>query len=150
MRALIQRVSSASVTIGGETTGKIGKGILVLVGIENADTAEDLIWLSAKISNLRIFDDENGVMNLSIRDIDGEALIVSQFTLHARVKKGSRPSYIDAAPPSVSIPLYESFLAQMESDLGKKPATGEFGAMMQVALMNDGPVTLWIDTKNKI
>lgn len=150
MRALIQRVSSASVTIGGETTGKIGKGILVLVGIENADTAEDLIWLSAKISNLRIFDDENGVMNLSIRDIDGEALIVSQFTLHARVKKGSRPSYIDAAPPSVSIPLYESFVAQMESDLGKKPATGEFGAMMQVALVNDGPVTLWIDTKNKI
>ncbi len=149
MRAVIQRVRNASVTVEEQTIGTINKGILVLLGIENADTVEDIQWLSKKISNLRIFDDDNGVMNKSLIDIQGEALIVSQFTLHASTKKGNRPSYIKSAKPDISIPLYEQFIQQMETDLGKKVATGKFGADMKVSLLNDGPVTIIIDTKNK-
>ena len=149
MRTLIQRVSKASVTIDGNLKSSIGKGLLVLVGIEDADTTEDLQWLSQKIVNLRIFDDADGVMNLSIKEIDGEILAVSQFTLHAATKKGNRPSYIKAAKPPVAIPFYEQFVMQLESDLGKTVATGEFGADMKVELINDGPVTIWMDTKNK-
>ena len=150
MRALIQRVKSASVTIGGSVRSSIGPGLLIFVGIEQADGSEDISWLAAKIASLRIFDDEQGVMNRSVREAGGETLVVSQFTLHARVKKGNRPSYIDAAPPQVSIPLYEQFVAAMAHETGKPVQTGEFGAMMDVALVNDGPVTIWIDTKNKI
>lgn len=150
MRALVQRVSEASVTISGSVRSAIGKGLMILVGIENTDNLEDIDWLVNKLSGLRIFEDGEGVMNLSVKDIGGEALVVSQFTLHARVKKGFRPSYIDAAPPAVSIPLYEQFVAALAAELGKPVATGEFGAMMQVALINDGPVTIWIDTKNKL
>ncbi len=149
MRAVIQRVSNASVTVEGQKIGEISKGILILLGIENADTTEDIQWLSKKIVNLRIFDDENGVMNKSLIDIKGEALIVSQFTLHASTKKGNRPSYIKSAKPDISIPLYKQFIQQMELDLGKKVATGKFGADMKVSLLNDGPVTILIDTKNK-
>ncbi|MBS9766977.1 MAG: D-tyrosyl-tRNA(Tyr) deacylase [Flavobacteriaceae bacterium] len=149
MRAVIQRVSNASVTVEGQIIGEIGKGILILLGIENADTTEDIQWLSKKIVNLRIFDDENGVMNKSLIDTKGEALIVSQFTLHASTKKGNRPSYIKSAKPDISIPLYKQFIQQMELDLGKKVATGKFGADMKVSLLNDGPVTILIDTKNK-
>jgi D-tyrosyl-tRNA(Tyr) deacylase len=150
MRTLIQRVSRSSVTIDGNVTASIGKGLLILVGIEEADGAEDIDWLTNKIAGLRIFDDENGVMNRSVKDIGGDILVVSQFTLHARVRKGFRPSYIDAAPPGISIPLYDQFVEALAHELGKPVSTGEFGAMMQVSLVNDGPVTIWIDSKNRI
>ncbi len=150
MRALIQRVTEASVRIDGWIKGAIGKGMVVLVSVEAADNQEDILWLSNKIAGLRIFDDDKGVMNLSVMEARGEILAVSQFTLHARVKKGFRPSYIDAAPPAISVPLYDQFVKQLEKDTGKPVQTGEFGAMMQVALINDGPVTIWIDTKNRV
>jgi D-tyrosyl-tRNA(Tyr) deacylase len=149
MIAVVQRVSQASVTIGGAVKSNIGKGLLVLVGIEDADTNEDIEWLSAKIVNLRIFNDAAGVMNVSVKDIAGEILAVSQFTLQASTRKGNRPSYIKAAKPDIAIPLYEKFIKQLEADLGKTILTGEFGADMQVALINDGPVTILIDTRNK-
>ena len=149
MRALIQRVSEASVTVDNKTKSAIGYGLLVFLGIEEQDNNEDIEWLSGKISRLRIFPDDDQVMNRSILDVDGEALVVSQFTLHASTRKGNRPSYIKAAKPDVSIPLYESFVKQLEKDLGKTVETGEFGADMKVLLQNDGPVTIWIDTKNK-
>lgn len=149
MRIVIQRVLEASVVIENKITSKIDKGLLILVGIEEADTDEDVKWLSSKVVNLRIFDDENGVMNLSVKDIDGEIIVVSQFTLHASTKKGNRPSYIKAAKPDISVPLYERFVSQLQNDLGKEIGTGEFGADMKVNLCNDGPVTIIIDTKNK-
>jgi len=149
MRAVIQRVSSASVVVNDQTISKIPFGIMVLLGIEVSDSIDDIIWLSKKIVNLRIFDDPNGVMNLSLSETKGDAIIVSQFTLHAATKKGNRPSYIKAAKPDIAIPLYESFVRQMEIDLGKKIGTGIFGADMKIALVNDGPVTIIIDTKNK-
>ena len=149
MRAVIQRVNQASVTIDKKIKSEIKKGLLILLGIEDADNSEDITWLSNKITQLRIFDDENGVMNLSVKDIDGEILTISQFTLHAKTKKGNRPSYQQAAKPGVSIPLYEKFVEQLGKDLGKEIKTGEFGAYMKVALENDGPVTIIIDTKNK-
>jgi D-tyrosyl-tRNA(Tyr) deacylase len=149
MKSVIQRVSKASVTIEGEKVANIQTGLLVLLGIEDADTQEDIAWLSKKIANLRIFNDENGVMNRSLVDVDGEAIVVSQFTLHASTKKGNRPSYIKAAKPPVAIPLYEAFVKQFEADIQKKVQTGEFGADMKVELLNDGPVTILIDTKNK-
>ena len=149
MRAVIQRVSQASVTIEGTLFAAIESGLLVLIGIEDADDHEDIEWLSNKIVNLRIFDDENKVPNISVKDIDGDILLVSQFTLHASTKKGNRPSYIKASKPEIAIPLYEKMIAQLEIDLGKKILTGEFGADMKVSLLNDGPVTIWIDTKNK-
>lgn len=149
MKAVIQRVSQASVTINKEIVAQIQKGLLVLIGIEDADNQEDIDWLSIKIANLRIFGDENNVMNLSLKDIDGEMIVVSQFTLHAATKKGNRPSYIKAAKPEIAIPLYESFVKQMETELGRKVQTGQFGADMKVSLVNDGPVTIIIDTKNK-
>lgn len=149
MRAVVQRVTRASVTIGGSVKSEIGKGLLVLVGIEEADQAEDIEWLSAKIVNLRIFNDAEGVMNVSVKDDGGDILAVSQFTLHASTKKGNRPSYIQAARPETAIPLYEKFVAALESNLEKKVMTGEFGADMAVSLVNDGPVTILIDTKAK-
>ena len=149
MKAVIQRVSQSSVTINNEIVAKIQQGLLVLVGIEDADNQEDINWLTSKIANLRIFEDENEVMNLSLKDIDGEMIVVSQFTLHALTKKGNRPSYIKASKPEIAIPLYESFVQQMEIELGKKVQTGQFGADMKVSLVNDGPVTIIIDTKNK-
>ena len=149
MKAVIQRVSEASITIEGNKVANIQKGLLVLVGFEDADNKEDSIWLTAKIANLRIFGDENEVMNLSLKDVDGDMIIVSQFTLHASTKKGNRPSYLKASKPEIAIPLYESFIKQMETELGKKVQTGQFGADMKVALLNDGPVTIIIDTKNK-
>ena len=149
MKTVIQRVSSASVTIDTKIVADIQNGLLVLVGIEESDNQEDINWLTAKIANLRIFGDENHVMNLSLKDIDGEMIVVSQFTLHAMTKKGNRPSYIKAAKPQIAIPLYTSFIAQMEMELGKKVQTGQFGAYMKVTLTNDGPVTLLLDTKNK-
>jgi D-tyrosyl-tRNA(Tyr) deacylase len=149
MRVLIQRVSSASVTIDEKIKSSVGKGLLVLVGIEDADTNEDVQWLSQKIINLRIFPDAEGVMNLSVKDVNGEIIVVSQFTLHASTKKGNRPSYIRAAKPDFAIPVYESFVKQLGNDLGKKIGTGEFGADMKVALVNDGPVTIWMDSKMK-
>lgn len=149
MRAVIQRVSTASVAIEGEIKSHIHKGLVVLLGIEDADTSEDIDWLSAKIINLRIFDDEHGVMNISVKDRGGDILLVSQFTLHASTKKGNRPSYLRASKPGIAIPLYEKMIAQLENDLGKKIHTGEFGADMKVALVNDGPVTILIDTKNR-
>jgi D-tyrosyl-tRNA(Tyr) deacylase len=149
MRALIQRVTKASVSIGGTVRSAVGPGLLILIGIEANDGEGDIAWLCNKIAGLRIFEDSGGVMNLSVKDIHGDALVVSQFTLHARVKKGFRPSYIDAAPPAVSIPLYEQFVESLAKELGKPVYTGEFGAMMEVALVNDGPVTIWIDTKDK-
>ena len=149
MKAVLQRVSEASVTIGGIKVAQIGKGLLILLGIEDADTHEDIEWLTAKIVKLRIFGDSNGVMNLSVQETGGDVIVVSQFTLHASTKKGNRPSYIRAAKPDIAIPLYESFVAQLEKELGKKVQTGEFGADMKVALINDGPVTIIIDTKNK-
>lgn len=149
MRTLIQRVSEASVSISGEQVGSIQKGLLVLVGIEDLDNKEDIDWLSNKLANLRIFSDENGLMNLSLKDIDGQILVISQFTLHADTKKGNRPSYIKAARPEKAIPLYEAFKEQLAKDLGKPIESGRFGADMQVSLINDGPVTIWIDTKNK-
>ena len=149
MRVVIQKVTQASVSIENQTVASIDKGLLVLVGIEDGDTNEDIAWLSSKIVNLRVFDDDNGVMNLSVKEMDGEVLIVSQFTLHASTKKGNRPSYIKAARPEVAIPIYEAFIKQVETLLGKRVPTGQFGAMMQVSLCNDGPVTILIDTKNK-
>ena len=149
MKAVIQRVSSASVTIDNIISAEIQSGLLVFVGIEAADSQEDIQWLSGKIANLRIFADENEVMNKSVKDIDCEILIVSQFTLHASTKKGNRPSYIHAAKPEISIPLYEAFLNQMKIDMEKPIQSGTFGADMKVALINDGPVTILIDTKNK-
>lgn len=149
MKAVIQRVTHASVTIDNEIVAEIKSGLLVLLGIEDADNKEDSNWLTAKIANLRIFGDANDVMNLSVKDIDGDIIIVSQFTLHASTKKGNRPLYIKASKPETAIPLYESFIRQMETELGKKVQTGQFGADMKVTLINDGPVTIVIDTKNK-
>ena len=149
MRAVIQRVSKASVTIDGKVHSQIGNGLLVLMGIEDADTVDDIQWLSSKIVNLRIFDDADGVMNESVKDKNGDIILVSQFTLHASVKKGNRPSYIKASKPEVAVPLYEKMIQQLSVDLGKKIGTGEFGADMKVELLNDGPVTIVIDTKNK-
>ena len=149
MKAVIQRVSSASVTIDSKIVAEIQKGLLVLVGIEDADSQEDTNWLCQKITNLRIFGDENDIMNLSVRDIDGKIIVVSQFTLQASTKKGNRPSYIKASKPDVAIPIYEGFVQQLEKELGKKVQTGVFGADMQVSLLNDGPVTIVIDSKNK-
>ncbi|WP_139959941.1 D-aminoacyl-tRNA deacylase [Flavicella sediminum] len=150
MKIVLQRVAEASVKIKDQIHSDIASGLLVLVGIEAADNKEDLIWLSNKICNMRLFGDDNGVMNLSLKDIDGELLVVSQFTLQASTKKGNRPSYIKAARPEISIPLYEQFVQQLEKDLGKKVATGVFGADMKVALINDGPVTILMDSKNRI
>lgn len=149
MRVVIQRVSSASVEVEGKTIGKIGLGLLVLVGCENADTVEDIEWTSKKIVNLRIFDDENGVMNKSIKDVDGRILVVSQFTLWASYKKGNRPSYLRAGSHEITIPLYDQFCTTLSQELGKTVETGEFGAEMQVALVNDGPVTICMDSKRK-
>ena len=149
MRAVIQRVSTASVTVDNKVISKIGMGLLVLLGIEDADTQEDINWLVRKIVNLRIFNDDMGIMNCSLAETKGEAIIVSQFTLHASTKKGNRPSYLKAAKPEISIPLYKEFVGQFEKELGKKVGTGIFGADMKVALLNDGPVTITFDTKNK-
>lgn len=149
MRVVIQRVSRASVTIDGKIKDSIGKGYMILIGIESADNEEDITWLSRKIVNLRVFDDENGVMNRSILDVGGDILLISQFTLQAMTAKGNRPSYIKAAPHEISIPLYEAFIQQLEKDLGKKIGTGIFGADMKVELVNDGPVTIYMDSKNK-
>ncbi|MFV0268607.1 MAG: D-aminoacyl-tRNA deacylase [Draconibacterium sp.] len=149
MRVVIQKVKEASVTVEGEKISAIETGLLVLVGLENEDTEEDISYLVKKIAQLRVFDDENGVMNLSVQDVGGDVIIVSQFTLQSSTKKGNRPSYIRAARPEFSIPMYEKFVASMEEALGKKVGTGEFGAMMEVALVNDGPVTIIIDSKQK-
>ena len=150
MKTVIQRVSSASVTIDSQIVAKISQGLLIFVGIEDADNQEDINWLTSKIANLRIFADANDVMNLSVKDIDGEVIIVSQFTLHAATKKGNRPSYIKASKPEIAIPLYEKFISQFEKEFEKKVQTGQFGADMKVALINDGPVTIIVDTKNKV
>jgi len=149
MKAVIQRVSKASVTIDGNIVASISNGLLVLLGIVNEDSEEDINWLSNKIVNLRIFGDENDVMNNSLLDVNGDAIVVSQFTLHANTKKGNRPSYIKAAKPDVAIPLYKNFISRFEVDLGRPVGTGEFGTDMKVELLNDGPVTIIIDTKNK-
>ena len=149
MRAVIQRVTSANVVINNSIRSAISNGLLILVGIEDSDTLEDLIWLSGKVVNLRIFNDANGVMNESVIEQGGEILVVSQFTLHASTKKGNRPSYIKASKPPIAVPLYEQFVQQLQTDLGKPVSTGEFGADMKVSLLNDGPVTIVIDTKNK-
>ena len=149
MRTVIQRVSKAGVTINGTVKAAIEAGLLVFVGIEDEDDLNDIEWLSNKIVNLRIFNDENKVPNISVKDMEGDILLISQFTLHATTKKGNRPGYIKASKPEVAIPLYERLIRQLESDLGKKIGTGEFGADMKVELLNDGPVTIWIDTKNK-
>lgn len=150
MIVVIQRASEASVKIEGIVKGSIGKGLMILVGIEEADGEEDISWLSKKIVNLRIFPDENGVMNKSVLDVEGEILLISQFTLHASTKKGNRPSYIKAAKPDIAIPLYEKMIKALESELGKSIGTGEFGADMKVSLVNDGPVTIIIDSKNRV
>ena len=149
MRAVIQRVSEASVTIGGDVRGAIGRGFLVLLGVESADTEEDASWLVGKIARLRVFDDGDGHMNLSLADVGGEVLVISQFTLHASTKKGNRPSFIRAARPEVAVPIYEDFVRRLSGEIGRDVATGEFGADMKVALINDGPVTISIDTKNR-
>ncbi len=149
MRVVIQRVSGSRVDIDGVTVGSIGLGLLVLAGFESADTQDDLEWTAAKIAKLRVFDDNDGVMNLSVTDINGEILAVSQFTLHAKTKKGNRPSYIQAAPPDIAIPLYDKFVKNLETEINKKVQTGRFGAMMEVSLVNDGPVTIIIDSKNR-
>jgi D-aminoacyl-tRNA deacylase len=149
MRAVIQRVSKASVIIENKIHSAIGSGLLVLLGIEDADTAEDIEWLSGKIVNLRIFNDENGVMNIPVKETGGDVLVASQFTLHASTKKGNRPSYIKASKPDLAIPMYEQFLKQLSGELGKQVFSGVFGADMKVELLNDGPVTIMIDTKNK-
>lgn len=149
MKAVLQRVSKASVEINSNIVANINFGLLILIGIEDDDSQEDINWLSQKIINLRIFGDENEVMNLSVKDIQGEIIIVSQFTLHASTKKGNRPSYIKASKPEIAVPLYEKFVQKMELELGKKIQTGKFGADMKVALVNDGPVTIIIDSKNK-
>ncbi len=149
MRVVIQRVSDASVTVDEIVIGKIESGLLILLGIDDADTQEDIEWLSNKICTLRIFDDENGTMNLSVKEANGNILLVSQFTLHASTKKGNRPSYIKAAKPEFAIPMYEKMIVQLQNDLGKKIETGKFGADMKVELLNDGPVTICIDSKNR-
>jgi D-tyrosyl-tRNA(Tyr) deacylase len=149
MRVVIQRVSEASVTIDEKLYSSIHNGLLILVGFETGDTDEDIDWTGNKITQLRIFNDSKGVMNLSVKEVDGEILVVSQFTLHARTKKGNRPSYINAAPPNISIPLYHQFVDNLSENLGKKVHTGEFGAHMMVRLINDGPVTIIIDSKNR-
>jgi len=149
MRAVIQRVTRASVTIGGKVHGQIGNGLLVLTGIEDADTEADIKWLSGKIVEMRIFNDGNGVMNISLKDVGGDILLISQFTLHASTKKGNRPSYSRASKPEIAIPLYEKMIQQLSIDLGKQIQTGIFGADMKVELLNDGPVTIVMDTKNK-
>jgi D-tyrosyl-tRNA(Tyr) deacylase len=149
MRVVIQRVAQATVRVDGKITGQIGNGLLVFAGIEDADTTEDLAWISNKICQLRIFNDAAGVMNCSLKELEGDLLLVSQFTLHASTKKGNRPSYIKASKPEIAIPLYEQLICQLSLDLGKPIATGVFGADMKVELMNDGPVTIWIDSKNK-
>ncbi len=149
MRVVIQRVKSATVTIGGERRASTGRGLLVLVGIEEADTVEDAAWLASKVVNMRLFDDSDGVMNLSVMDTGGEVMIVSQFTLHASTKKGNRPSYIKAARPEKAIPLYEDFIARTESLLGRSVSTGIFGAMMEIELVNDGPVTIITDSRDR-
>ena len=149
MRLVIQRVTQASVVVDGLITGEIKEGLLVLQGIEDADTTEDIVWLSNKVCNLRIFNDDNGVMNKSIIEVGGDVLLVSQFTLFASTKKGNRPSYIKASKPTIAIPLYEAMIAQLQKDLGKPIKTGIFGADMKVSLLNDGPVTIIIDSKNK-
>ena len=149
MKAVIQRVSEASVTINGKVKSSIGLGLLILLGIEEADTIEDIVWLSSKIINLRIFNDESGVMNISVKDIGGDVILVSQFTLHASTKKGNRPSYIKAAKPEIAIPMYEKTIIQLQLDLGKPIQTGEFGADMKINLLNDGPVTIIIDSKDR-
>ena len=150
MIAVVQRVSAASVTIENTIKSSIASGLMVLLGIEDADNHEDIEWLASKIVNLRIFNDEQGVMNVSVKDSEGDILVVSQFTLHASIKKGNRPSYIKAAKPEIAIPLYESFVKVVQTTLGKEVKTGEFGADMKVSLVNDGPVTILIDTKNKV
>jgi D-tyrosyl-tRNA(Tyr) deacylase len=150
MLAVVQRVASSSVTINGEVKASINKGLLILVGIEDADTQEDIDWLSAKIVNLRIFNDADGVMNVSVKEDGGDIIVVSQFTLHASTKKGNRPSYLKASRPDVAIPLYTKFVTSVEAAVGKAIQTGEFGADMKVSLLNDGPVTIIIDTKNKV
>ena len=150
MKVVLQRVSEASVTIDGNIVAEIGKGLLVLVGIEPEDNQEDIGWLASKIINLRIFGDDNGVMNLSVKEIEGDIIAVSQFTLHALTKKGNRPSYIKAAKPETAIPVYEKFIARLETELDKKIGTGQFGADMKIRLLNDGPVTILIDSKNKV
>ena len=149
MKAVIQRVTKCSVTINGKLKSSIGSGLLVLLGIENNDTIEDITWLSSKIINLRIFNDGNGVMNLSLKETNGELLLISQFTLYASTKKGNRPSYLKASKPEIAIPLYKTVIAHLQNDLGKPIQTGEFGADMKVDLLNDGPVTIIIDTKNR-
>jgi D-tyrosyl-tRNA(Tyr) deacylase len=149
MRAVIQRVSEAKVTIGGATKSAIQKGLLVLLAVEEADAAEDIEWLSGKIVRLRIFDDQNGVMNVSVQDVQGEILLVSQFTLFASTKKGNRPSYSRSARPEIAVPLYEKFIQQLQQDFGRPIQTGEFGAQMLVSLTNDGPVTIIIDSRNR-
>jgi D-tyrosyl-tRNA(Tyr) deacylase len=147
---VIQRVLSSSVAVDGEVIGKIGKGLMILIGIEEADDRTDIEWLAGKVTNLRIFDDEQGVMNLSVKDVNGEILLISQFTLHASTKKGNRPSYIKAAKPEIAIPMYEEMQSALSEKLGKSISTGEFGADMKVSLVNDGPVTIIIDSKNKV
>jgi len=149
MRVVIQRVSEANVKVNGQIVGAIGKGLMVLLGIENADTQEDIDWLSNKITQMRIFDDVAGIMNCSVKDIDGSILLISQFTLHAATKKGNRPSYIQAAKSETAIPLYEAMIQQLSVDLGKSIQTGQFGADMKVSLINEGPVTIIVDSKNK-
>ena len=149
MRIIIQRVRNASVTIDGQLHSSIGQGMMILVGIEEADTQEDIDWLTGKLCRLRIFDDEQGVMNLDVQQIGGEVMVVSQFTLHASTKKGNRPSYIKAAGEAISRPMYEKFVESVKNALGKEIATGSFGADMQIELINDGPVTIWIDSKNR-
>ncbi len=149
MRVVIQRAKEASVSIEGKVKSAIMQGLMILVGFEHEDTPEDIAWITKKVVNLRIFDDQSGVMNLSVRDVEGEVLLISQFTLHAQTQKGNRPSYIKAARPEIAIPLYEEFIASLEGALGKAIGTGSFGADMQVSLINDGPVTIVIDTKNK-
>ena len=149
MKAVIQRAASASVHVNDQAIAQINNGLLIFIGIEAADNQEDIDWLSTKITNLRIFSDENQVMNLSVKEVNGEIIVVSQFTLHALTKKGNRPSYIKAATPEIAIPLYKKFVVQMEQEIGKKVQTGQFGADMKVSLVNDGPVTIIIDTKNR-
>lgn len=149
MRVVLQRVSKASVTINGASTSSINKGLLIFLGIEDADTLDDIEWLSNKIINLRIFDDENKVPNISVKEIDGDILLISQFTLYAATKKGNRPSYLKASKPAIAIPIYEKMIVQLQLDLGKRIFTGKFGADMKVSLLNDGPITIFIDSKNK-
>ena len=149
MKAVIQRVSHSSVTIENQIVAEINSGLLILIGIEDADSQDDINWLTLKIANLRIFADSSNVMNLSLKETHGDAIVVSQFTLHAQTKKGNRPSYIKAAKPEIAMPLYEKFITQFEQELGKKVQTGQFGADMKVSLLNDGPVTIIIDSKNK-